>query len=98
MMNDHLYGQILYNSSLPNALILKLGHNLKLFLVEMKATTGKDIVEYIIWLAKVIPGSLITVSYAALLISKPRLWRDPMQMKEWWMRRQVGQRLTVVLM
>jgi len=48
MMNDHLYGQILYNSSLPNALILKLGHNLKVFLVEMKATTGKDIVEYII--------------------------------------------------
>jgi hypothetical protein len=31
MMNDPLYGQISYNSSLSNAFKLKLGHNVQLF-------------------------------------------------------------------
>jgi hypothetical protein len=48
-MNDRLSGQISYNSSLSNAFKLKLGHNVKLFLVEMKAATGKDIAEHVIW-------------------------------------------------
>jgi hypothetical protein len=43
MMNDRLSGQISYNSSLSNAFKLKLGHDVKLSLVEMKAATGKDI-------------------------------------------------------
>jgi hypothetical protein len=37
MLNDPLYGQISYNSSLSNAFKLKLGHNVQLFLIEMKA-------------------------------------------------------------
>jgi hypothetical protein len=99
MLNDPLYGQISYNSSLSNAFKLKLGHNVQLFLVEMKAATGKDIAEHVIRPAKVIPASLDMVSYAPLLISILRLRRYQMKMKEWWMRRQqVGKRLTVVIM
>jgi hypothetical protein len=64
MMNDPLYGQISYNSSLSNAFKLKLGHDVQLFLVEMKAATGKEIAEHVMRLAKVIPASLVTVSYA----------------------------------
>jgi len=64
MVNDHLSGQISYNSSLSNASKLKLGHNVKRFLLEMKVVTGKDIVEHINRLVKVIPASLVQVSYA----------------------------------
>ena len=64
MMNDPLYGQISYNSSLSNAFKLKLGHNVQLFLIEMKAATGKEIAEHVMRPAKVIPASLVTVSYA----------------------------------
>ena len=98
MMNDPLYGQISYNSSLSNAFKLKLGHDVQQFLVEMKAATGKDIAEHVIRQAKVIPASLVTVSYASQPISILRLWGYPIKMKEWWMRWQVGKRLTVVLM
>jgi len=62
MMNDPLYGYISYNSSLSDAFKLKLGRNLKLFSVEMKADTGKDIVEHVIRRGKVIPTFLVTVS------------------------------------
>jgi len=98
MMNDRLYGQISYNSSLSNAFKLKLGYDGKLFLVEMKAATGKDIAEHIIRPVKVIPASLVPVSFASLLISILRRWREPMKMEEWWMRTQVGNKLIVVLM
>ena len=64
MMNDPVYGQISYNSSLSNTFKLKLGHTVKLFLVEMKAATGKEIAEHVMRPAKVIPASLVTVSYA----------------------------------
>jgi len=98
MMNDCLYGQISYNSSLSDAVQLKLGHNLKLFLIEMKAATGKDNAEYVIGPAKEMPTSLVPISYAPVLIRIPRLCGDPMKITEWWMRRQVGKRLIVVLM
>jgi len=64
MMNDSLYGQISYNSSLPNVFKLKLGYNVKLFLVEMNVVTGKDIVEHVMRPAKVIAASLVKVSYS----------------------------------
>jgi len=98
MMNDPLYGQVSYNSSLSNAFKLKLGYNVKLFLLEMKAGTGKDITEHMIGPAKVISSSLVTVSDAPLLISLLRLRGYPMKMKEWWMGRQVRKKLTVVSM
>jgi len=98
MMNDHLYGQISYNCSLSNAFKSKLGHNLKLLLLEMKPATGTDVAEHVIRPAKVILASLIRESYAPLLIRILRLWRDLMKMKEWLMMRQVGKILIVVLM
>jgi hypothetical protein len=64
MMNDPLYSQIQYNNSVSNAFLLKLGHNVKLFLVEMKTATGKDIAEHIMRPAKVLPAILFKVSYA----------------------------------
>jgi len=64
IMNDLLYGQISYNSSISNAFKLKLGHNVILFLVDMKAATGKDIAEHVMRPAKVIPASLVTVGYS----------------------------------
>jgi hypothetical protein len=64
MMNDPPNGQISYNISLSNAFKLKLGHDVQLFLIEMMAATGKEIAEHIMRPAKVIPASLVTVSYA----------------------------------
>jgi len=64
MMNDPLYGQISYNRSLSDAFKLKLGDNVNLFLVEMKAATGKDITEHVMRQAKVIPASFVPGSYA----------------------------------
>jgi len=63
MMNDPLYDQISYNSSLSNAFQLKLGHDVQLFLVEMKIATGKEIAKHITRPAKLILPSLDTVSY-----------------------------------
>ena len=64
MMNNPLYVQIPYNSSLSNSFNLKLGHNVKLFMLEMKAVTGKDVAEHVMRPAKVIPTNLFQVSYA----------------------------------
>jgi hypothetical protein len=64
MMNAHLYGPISYSSSLSNAFKLKLGHDVQLFLIEMKAARGKDIAQHVMRPAKVIPASLFMVSYA----------------------------------
>ena len=46
IMNDPPFVQISFNSSLSNAFKSKLEYNVKLFLVEMKAATGKDIAEH----------------------------------------------------
>ena len=98
IMNDPLYGQISYNSSLSNAFKLKLGHDVKLFLGDMKPATGKDIAENVMKPAQVISASLVTVSHSPVLISLLRLRRYPKNMKEWWMRRQVRTRLIVLIM
>jgi hypothetical protein len=63
-MNDPLYAQISYNSSSSNASKLIPGHNVNLFLVEMKASSGKDNAEHVMRPAKVIPASLVPVSFA----------------------------------
>jgi hypothetical protein len=64
MMNDPLYDQMSYNSSLSNAFQLKLEHDVKLLLVEMKAATGKENAEHVMRPVKVIPASLGPVNYA----------------------------------
>jgi hypothetical protein len=63
-MNDHLSGQISYNSSLSKAFKLKLGQDVKLLLVETKAATGKDIAEHVLRPVKVIPSSFVLVNNA----------------------------------
>jgi len=70
MKNDPLYGQISYNCSFSDAFKLKLGHNVKQFLGEMKAATQNDNGEHIFRPAKVIHASLVTNSFAPLLISR----------------------------
>jgi len=97
-MNDPVYGQISYRCSVSNTFTLKLGHDTKLLLVEMKAARVKDIPEHVIRPVKVIPASFLQVTHALLLIRLPRLGKAPMNMKEWWMRSQVGKRLIAVLM
>jgi len=59
MMNDPVHGHISYNSSLSYPFKLKLVHNLKQSLVQMKAAKGKDKVEHVIRPAKVIPTTLL---------------------------------------
>jgi hypothetical protein len=78
IMNDPLKSQISYNSSVSNVFKLKLGHYVKLFLIDMKAATGKDIAEHVMRLDKGIHTSLVVVSYAPLLLSVLRLQSDPM--------------------
>ena len=55
MINDSIYGQISYNCCLSNAFKLKLGHNVKIFVLEVKRATGKEIAEQVIRPTKVIP-------------------------------------------
>jgi hypothetical protein len=59
MINDPIYGQISYNCCLSNAFKLKLGHNLKIFVLEMKRATGKEIAEHVIRPTKVIPLAVL---------------------------------------
>jgi len=42
MMNNPIYGQTSYNCCPSNAFKLKLGHNLKIFLVEMRSDREED--------------------------------------------------------
>jgi hypothetical protein len=51
---DLIYGQISFNCCLSNAFKLKLGYNLKIFLVTIKRAAEKDIAKHVIRLAKVI--------------------------------------------
>jgi len=97
IMNDPLYGQISYYSSLSNAFKLKLGHDVKQFFVDMKAATGKDIAEHVMRPAKVIPTSHCTVIDVPQLISILGRRRYPRKMKESCMSRHVGKGLIVLM-
>jgi hypothetical protein len=97
-INDCLSVYISYNSYLSNAFKLKLERDGKLFLIEMKVVTGKDIAEHVIRPVKAIPYSHVPVLYAPLLIRIVGLRRELMKMKARCMRRKVGKRLTVVIM
>jgi hypothetical protein len=64
MINDPLYGQISFNGFLSNAFKLKLGHNVKLFLVDIKEVTRKNIADHVMGPPKVISTSLSNERYA----------------------------------
>ena len=59
MINDSIYGQISYNCCLSNAFKLKLGHNVKIFVVKMMRATGKETAEHVLRPTNVIPLALL---------------------------------------
>jgi len=59
IFNDPIYGQISYNCCLSNALKLKLGHSVKILLVEVMRVTGMEIAEHVIRPTKVIPLAVL---------------------------------------
>jgi len=101
MINDPISGPISYNCCLSNAFKLKLGHNVKIFLVEMMRATGKEIAEHIIRPTKVILASHVLARRDQLLIIIHRLWKVLKRVEEREKRRErrmVGTRMILVLM
>jgi len=98
ILNDPVYSQTQYNSCLSDVFKLKQGYNYKLFWIEMKAATGKDIAEHLIRPAKLLPAHLVLLSYAQLLLMIVRLQRNRMKIYDLQMRRHAGERLVVGLM
>jgi len=98
MITDPGCGQILYNCCLSNSFKLKHAHDLKIFLVEMKRATAKDIAEHITRPAKVIPPSRVKARCAQLLIIIHRHWKVLKSVEERREMRMVGKRMILVLM
>jgi hypothetical protein len=98
MIMDPIYRQIWYNCCVSNAFKLKLGHDPKIFLVEMMRATGNDIAKHVIRPAKVIPASRVTARCAQLLIIIHRLWKVLTRVEESRERRMVGKWMILVLM
>jgi len=98
MIMDPTYGQISYNCCRSNESKLKLGHDPKIFLVEMNRSPGKDIGEHISRPAKVIPASHVQARCAQLLIIIQRQWKVLKRVEERRQRRMVGKRMILVLM
>jgi len=98
MINEPIYSQISYNYCLLRAFWLKLGPNLKIFLVEMKIATGKEITKHVIWPAKVVLSSCAKARCAQLLIIIHRLWKVMKRVEERRERRMVGKRMILELM
>jgi hypothetical protein len=59
MNNDPIYSQVSYNCCLSNAFKLKLGNDVKIFVVEMMRATGKETAEHVIRPTNVIPLALL---------------------------------------
>jgi hypothetical protein len=100
MINDPIYGQILYNCYLSNAFKLKLGYNVKVFLGEMMRATGKEIAEHVIRPTKVNPISHVNARCELLLIITHRLWKVLKRVEKREMgreRRMVCKRMILVL-
>jgi len=98
MITDPIYGRNLYNCCRSNAFKLKLEHDPKIFLVELKRARGKEIAEHIISPAKVIPASRVKARCAQLLIIIHRHWKVLKRVEERRERRMVGMRMILVLM
>jgi len=99
MKMDPMYGQIMYNCWLSNAFKLRLGHNPKIFLVEIKRVRGMDIAEHIMRSAKVIPTSRVKARCKHLLIIILRLGKVLKRVvEERRERRMVGKRMILLLM
>jgi hypothetical protein len=95
---DPIYGQILYNCCLSIAFKLKFQHNSKIFLVEIKRATEKDIAKDVIRPRTFIPGSRVMARCVQLLIIINGHWKVLKRVEERWEWRMVGRRMIVVLM
>jgi len=98
MIMNPIYGQICNNCCLSKGFKSKLGHNPKIFLLEIQRGTEKEFGEHIIRLTKVIPAGRVKARCAQLLIIKQRLWKVPKRVEERRERMMVGQRMILVLM
>ena len=98
MMNDPIYGQILYNWCLSNACELKHGHNPKIFFVQMKTAVGKVIAKHEFKPVEEIPASHVKARCAQLLIIIHILWKVLQRVEEKKERRMVGKRMILGLM
>jgi len=97
-MYDHIYDQILYHGCLSIAFKLKLRLKLKIVVVTMTSATEKEIVEYVIRLAKICPTSGAKARYAQLLIIIYRLWKVWKTVEVRRERRMVAKRMVLVLL
>jgi len=101
MIDDPIYGHILYNCCLSNAFKLKLGHNVKIFVVEMMRATGKEVAEQVIRPTKVLRATHVKARREQLLIIIHRLWKVLRRVEEREKRRErrmVGTRMILELM
>jgi len=96
MIMDPIYGQISYNCCLPNAFMLKLGHNPKIFLVKPTWATEQQIAQHIIRPATIITASHIKTMCAPLLIIRHRVWKVLKMVEERRERRMVGKNDTCI--
>ena len=101
MINDPIYGQISYNCCISNVFKLKLGHNVKIFVVEMMRVTGKRIAKHVIRPTKVIRARHVKARHKQLLIIIHRHLKvlkrveERDKRREW---RMVGTRMILVFM
>jgi len=101
MIDDPIYVQISYNCYLSNAFKSKLGHNVKIIVVEMMTATGKEIAEHVTRPRKVIRTSRVKARCEQLLIILHRLWKVLKRVEEREKRRERrmgGMRMILVLM
>jgi len=101
MIKDPIHGQISYNRCLSNGFKFKLGHNVKIFVVEMMRATGIEIAEHVIRPTKVIRASHVKARCEQLLIIIQRDWKVLKRVKQRekrMQRRMVGTRMILVLM
>jgi hypothetical protein len=95
---DPIYGQISYHCWLANASNFKLGHYLRICLVEMRRATGKEIATHVFRPLKIIPASRVKARCAQLLIiirSDSKILMRVVELRE---RRTVGNRMILLSM
>jgi len=101
MINNPIYCQISSNCCLSHAFKLKLGYNVKIFVVEMMRATRKEIAQHVLRPTKVIPTSRVRARCEQLPIIIHRLWKVLKRVEKrekWRERRMVGKKMILLLM
>jgi hypothetical protein len=95
---DPIHGQISYLCCFSNLFKLKLGHNAKMLLVEIKQSPGKEITTDLVRPVKVITLSGVNVGCVQILIIIQRFWKVLKWVEQWRERRIVGKEMIHGLM